>query len=147
MTAQKAYGAAVQIGDADLSGTPTYTNIAGLKAIGDWEIEAETADVTNHQSTSGHREHLPTGIYNVAELELTLSYDDTEATHANSAGGLMHALLNGTKLAYKINMADSGSTVWTFEAYCTKLGTIIDTGEEELQQSVTLTVTGAPTLS
>lgn len=147
MTAQKAYGAALAIGSAALADTPTYTTIAGVKKIGDFEIEAETADVTNHQSTAGFREHFPVGIMSVGELELTLSYDDGEATHANSAGGLMHALLNRSKLAYRITMADAGATVWTFDAYVTKIGTIIDTGEEELQQSVTLMVTGQPTLA
>jgi predicted secreted protein len=147
MSAQKAYGAALQIGDGALADTPTYTNVAGLKSIGDWVITAETADVTTHQSTGGFREKLPTGIFMVEDLEMVLAYDDTEATHANSAGGIMHALLNETKLAWKINMADSGSTVWTFEAYVTSAGTVIDTGESELQQNVTLTITGQPTLS
>jgi len=147
MSAQKAYGATFGIGDGALADTPTYTTVAGVKKIGDWEIEAETADVTNHQSTGGFREHFPVGIMSVGELELTLSYDDGEATHANASGGLMYALLNRTKLAYKITMADSGATVWTFDAYVSKIGTIIDTGEEELQQSVTLMVTGQPTLA
>jgi len=148
MSAQKAYGATLNIGNADLSGTPAYASMAGLKKIGDWEIEAEMADVTNHQSTGGYREKFPVGIFSVGDLELTISYDPAEATHDDSAiGGLMHALLNNTKLAYQIVLNVASNPTWTFEAYVSKLGTVIDTGEEELQQNVTLMITGQPTLA
>lgn len=143
----KSFGTQFQIGSAALSGSPTYTTIAQVKSIGDWETEKEMADVTHHSSTNGWREKFPNGIGSVSDIDITIAYDASEATHDNAAGGLMHAHLNETKLAYKIIFPDSGSTTWTFEAYVSKIGTPIDTGEAELQQTVTFMITGEPTLS
>jgi len=147
MAYEKTYGTQFQIGDDDLSGTPSYTTIAQVKSIGDWVLGAVMAEVTNHQSTGGFREKIQSGIFEVDDIELELVYDPAQATHANSAGGVMHAMLNGTKLAYKLIFPDTGSSTWTFEAFVSKAATVIGEGEEALMQTVTMTITGQPTLT
>jgi len=146
MTYEKAFGTQFQIGDGALASTPSYTTIAQVKSVGDWAIEQILADVTHHSSTAGFREVFPSGRRNVDDIDIELGYDPANATHANSAGGLMHALLNETKLAYKIIFPDTNSTTWTFEAYVKKIGTMVEQ-EEELRQTVTFAITGQPTLT
>ena len=147
MTYEKTFGTVLNIGDGPVSGTPTYTAVAQVKNVGDFEISAVMADVTNHASPGGFREFIQSGIFETGELELKLVYDPAQATHANASGGLLHALLNGTLLAYQIVLPDTGSTTWTFDAYVQGVTTQIGEGEEALTQSVTLQITGQPVLS
>lgn len=147
MAFEKAYGTKFKIGDADLSGSPVYTTIAQVNSIGDWAIGAVMAETTHHESTAGFREKIQSGIFEVDDPEIELLYDPAQATHANSAGGIMHALLNGTKLAYQMLFPDTGATLWTFEAFVSKETTVIGTGEEALKQTVTFTITGQPVLT
>lgn len=147
MAYEKTYGTQFQIGSDDLSGTPTYTTIAQVRSIGDWVLGAVMAEVTNHASTGGFREKIQSGMFEVDDIEIELVYDPAQATHANSAGGVMYALLNGTKLAYKLIFPDTGGSTWTFEGFVSKIGTLIGEGEEALRQTVTFTITGQPTLT
>ncbi len=147
MAFEQSYGASFSIGSAALSGTPTYTAVAQVRSIGEYSVSQIMADVTNHASTGGYREKFPTGIFEVDDVEVELIYDPATATHDNASGGLMHALLNKTLLAYKIQFNDTSSTNWTFDAYVSNTTDVVDNGEDALVQNVTLTVTGQPVLA
>lgn len=140
------FGVDFNIGSAAMSGTPSYTAIAQVKKWNGIEIAAILSEVTHHASAGGFREKIPSGLFEVSDLELELAFDISEGTHANSSGGLVHALLNKTKLAYQIVLPDSGTTTWTFDAYVQKIK--FDSPQEEhVMGTVTLTVTGQPTLA
>lgn len=147
MAYEKTFGTLFKIGDGALASTPTYTTIAQVRSIGDFNIAAVLAEVTNHSSTAGFREKIQSGLFEVDDIEIELVYDPAQATHANSSGGVMHALLNGTKLAYQIVLPDTGNSTWSFDAYVQSCNTQIGEGEEALMQTVTLTITGQPTLT
>lgn len=147
MTYEKTFGSQFKIGDGDLASTPTYTTVAQVKNIGDVATALRMAEVTNHGSSGGWAEHIPSGIKDVEDISITLVYDAAQATHANAAGGVIHAHLNETKLAYQIVLPDTGSTTWTFEAYVTNVNTQIGEGEDALMQEITIKITGAPTLT
>ena len=146
MAFEKTFGSQFQLGDDDLSGTPVYTTVAQVKSIGDWELEAEMADTTSHDSPGGYREKFPTGIFNQEDVEMVLNYDPADGGHDNITG-LMNVHLNKTLRAYKIILPDTSSTTWTFEAYVTKFATNIGSGEDQLMATVTMAITGQPTLS
>jgi hypothetical protein len=140
------YGVTFNIGDGDVASTPTYTAIAQVKTWNGVEIGAVMSEVTNHASPGGYREHVPSGLFEVSDLELGLAFDISQATHANAAGGLMHAMLNKTKLAFQIVLPDASTTTWTFDAYVQKFKVESPT-EEHVMGTATLKVTGQPTLA
>ena len=140
------FGVTFSIGDGALSTTPTYTAIASVKTFNGDEIASVMSETTAHDSAAGYREFVPSGLFEVSDIELGLAFDISEGTHANSSGGVTHALLNKTLLAYKIELPDSGGTNWVFDAYINKIKWD-SPKEEHIMANVTLKVTGQPTLS
>lgn len=140
------FGVTFNIGDGPVSSTPTYTAIAQVQSFNGVEIESVMSDITAHDSTAGYDEHIPSGRKNTSEIELELTFDITQATHANAAGGLVHAFLNDTLLAYQVVFPDTGNTTWEFDAYVSKLR-MESEKEEHLKGMVTMRPTGQPTLS
>jgi len=62
----------------------TATPVAVTKLVDvTWPKQtAETADNTAHDATSGYRTKIKTGVFNLEDHQLTLEWEDTEATHA-----------------------------------------------------------------
>jgi hypothetical protein len=104
------------------------------------------SEVTNHASPGGYKEKIPSGLFEVGSIELELAFDITQGTHANAAGGLTHAMLNQTKLAYQIVLPDASNTTFTFDAYIEKMK-FDSPKEEHVMATTTVTITGQPTLS
>jgi hypothetical protein len=136
------FGVTFNIGSAAISGSPSYTAIAQVRKFNGIEIELLMSDVTNHGSAAGFEETIPSGRKKIAPIELELAFDITNATHANASGGLIHALLNETKLAYQIIFPDASTTTWTFDAHVNKIK--FDSPQEEhVMATVTMQPTGA----
>lgn len=140
------FGVIFKIGDGAVADTPTYTAIAQVKEFNGVEVASILSEITAHDSPGGYREKIPSGLFEVSDIELNLVFDIAEASHANSAGGLTHAMLNKTLLAYQVIFPDSGTTTWTFDAYVQKVK-MESPKEEHLMGMVTLVITGQPTLS
>jgi predicted secreted protein len=140
------FGVTFNIGDGAVASSPTYTAIASVKTWNGVEIASIMSEVTAHDSPGGYREHIPSGLFEVTDIELGLAFDIGEGTHANASGGLVHAMLNKTLLAYQIVLPDTGSTTWTFDAYVQKVK-MESPKEEHIMATVTLKITGQPTLA
>lgn len=140
------FGVEFKIGDDQMSGSPTYMAVAYVEKINGLSIKSILSEITHHASPGGFREKLPSGVFEVDNVELELGLDMSQPTHKNAAGGLMHALLNKTKLAYQMIFPDTGSTTWTFDAFVESVE-ITSELEEHLKATVSLAVTGQPTLS
>ena len=136
------FGVTFQIGDGDLASTPSYSTIGQVKTWNGVEIEALLSDITNHGSTGGYQEFVPSGRKNVSPVELGIAYSKSDTSHTDSSGGLFYSLDNKTKLAYKITLADS--TYWEFDAYVNKVKQMSDQ-EEHIDLTVTLQPTGSVT--
>lgn len=142
MGATGGFGVTFGIGSTVLSGTPTYTTIAQVRSWNGLELEAVMAEWTHTGSSGGWQQFVPSGKKNSAELELGLAWDKTQATQINSSGGLLHAFVNGTPLAYKITLPDGAN--WVFDAYVSKFKH--DSQQDShIEAIVTLRPTGAPT--
>lgn len=140
------FGVTFNIGDTVLASVPNYTAIAQVKTWNGIEIGAIMSEVTHHASPGGYREKIPSGLFELSDIELGLAFDITQATHANASGGLTYAMLNQTPLAYQIVLPDSGTTTFSFDAYVSKLKWE-SPQEEHIMATVTLTVTGQPTIA
>lgn len=140
------FGVTFNIGDGAVASTPTYTAIAQVKSFNGVEIESVLSDITAHDSPGGYDEHIPSGRFNTSAIELELVFDIAQATHANSSGGLVHAMLNKTLLAYQIIFPDTSTTTWTFDAYINKIK-MESEQEAHFKAMVTMKPTGVPVLT
>ncbi len=120
------------------------TTVAGVTNIGGPGLTLETIDVTNHSSTSGWREFVG-GLKDGGEISVDIVFDPVAATHKNASGGLLYLLTTRASASFTITFPDTGLTVWTFTAFVTsfEVGAPVADG---LTASVTLKITGAPTL-
>lgn len=118
--------------------------VAGVTNISGPGLTLETIDVTNHSSTSAWREFVG-GLKDGGEISLDIVYDPAAATHKNASGGLLYLLDQRTSGSFSIVFPDSGNTTWSFTAFVTSFepGAPVADG---LTASVTLKITGAPTL-
>lgn len=140
------FGVGFKIGDGAVASSPSYTSIAQVESWNGMGIAAVMAEATAHDATGGYRRKKPSGLFEVDNIELGLVFDISEATHANASGGLLHAQLNKTLLAYQIVLPDTGNTTFTFDAYVQKF-MITSVKEEVIKATVTLEIDGQPTLS
>ena len=139
-------GATLNIGDGNVASTPIYTAIAQVENFGELGIESVMAESRPHDATGGYMRKVPSGAFNVDDIELELALDMAQATHANSSGGLVHALLNKTQLAYQIILPDTSTTTATFDAYVSKFSITSET-EDMIKATATLSVDGQVVLS
>lgn len=144
MAEYAAYGTTFAIGDSSVVGSANFTNVVQVRNISGPGFSLDTADVTAHDSTGAWEEHVPT-ILRSGEVTLELVWDPDSATHESTSGGLMHAYANRTLLAYRIQWPDSTPTEWKFQAYVTGFEPSAP-HDDALTASVTLKLTGAPTL-
>lgn len=140
------FGVTLNIGDGNVASSPTYTAVANVQEVNGFSSEQVMTEITHHASTGGYDEHIPSGMFRTDVIELVLGLDIAQATHANSSGGIVHAHLNETELAYQVVFPDSGSSTWTFDAYAQKINWL-SPKDGHMQMQVTLRPTGQPTLT
>lgn len=121
------------------------TTIAGVRDISGPGLTLETPDVTNHSSTGGWREFVG-GLKDGGEVTFDIVFDPVAATHRNVSGGLLYLLTTRASGSFSMTFPDAAATVWSFTAFVTNYepsGPVAD----ELSASVTVKITGAPTLA
>ncbi len=121
------------------------TTVAGVTNIGGPGLTLETIDVTNHSSASAWREFVG-GLKDGGEISVDIVFDPAAATHKNASGGLLYLLTTRASASFTITFPDAAPTTWTFAAFVTsfEVGAPVADG---LTASVTLKITGAPTLA
>lgn len=138
-----AFGTLLKIGDGG-SPTETFTTIAEVTSIGGPGLSLDTIEITNHSSPGGWREFIG-GLLNAGEVSLDINYDPVGATH-NATTGLIADMVARTLRHFQLVFPDTGSTTWSFTA----LVTLFEPSEpvdDKLAASVTLKLTGQPTLA
>lgn len=121
------------------------TAVAEVISINGMALKSDTVDVTNHASTGGWKEFIAT-LKDAGEVSLEISYVPTEATHKNTAGGLIYLLVQGTVQAFSIVWPDTGTTTWTFNGLVTQFSPSAP-HDGKLSAAVSIKVSGAPTLA
>ena len=132
---------ATKIARGDAASPEVFTNIAEVRDISGPSMEAETIDVTSHDSTSGWRDHIP-GLKDGGEVTFDVNFDPRVATHDQSTG---LASFIGTESNWRVIYPTAIAKQWSFAAVMTKLET-----KEEVagasDASITLKINGMPTL-
>jgi predicted secreted protein len=131
------------------AGSATYHTITNVTSISGPTLSRDTIDVTSHSSTGGYREFI-NGLKDGGEVSFDLLYDPDDVTHNTNTTtpnmGLLALYDSGATWEFTITFTDDTSTVWTFDAVVTSFE--ITAGiDDALKASVTLKVSGAPTLA
>lgn len=135
MAKYAAFGTALKAGS---------TTIAQVSSISGPGLALDTVDVTSHDGT-GWEELVPT-ILRSGEVTLDILFDPGDATHKNVSGGLLYNLTHRLKVTYSLVFPSTPAVTWTFDAYVTgfEVSAPVD---DKLGASVTLKLTGTPTLA
>jgi predicted secreted protein len=137
-----AFGTLLKIGDGEAS--ESFTTIANVHDISGPNLAMRTAEVTSHSSTGGWAEHVGT-ILEGGQLTFDIGYEPTGATH-DATTGLINDMENRTERNFQVVFPDGSSTTWSFTALVTGF-VPNEPVDGELRASVTLLITGQPTLA
>lgn len=121
--------------------TDTFETIGGVTDIGGPALEADSIDVTAHDSEDGFREHLQ-GLKDAGELSLELRFDPADDKHKD----LLQDYVDGDNHSYKLVFPDSDTTSWEFEGHITGFEPSA-AFEDDLTASVTIKLSGKPNLA
>ncbi len=149
VNALKAKGVLLQRGDG--GGPEAFVTVAEVTNITGPGLSQEMIDVTSHESPD-YREYIP-GIGDGGEVTFDLNYIPDNASHDATAGILKdwEDQLSGvlsTPRNYKLVWTDVSNTEWIFPAWLSSFEPGANaSGTEKLLASVTLKVTGQPTLA
>ena len=142
-SAISAFGTLLKIGDG-ATPTETFTTIAEVTDIGGPKLELATIEATSHSSTDGWIEKIG-GLLDGGEVSFDINFVPTGATHSYSTG-LIHDLVNRTVRNFKLVFPNISATTWAFAALVTGFEPK-EPIDDKLSASVTLTLTGKPTLA
>lgn len=91
------------------------TEVAEVLDVRGPEAMRDTIDMTNHQSPNGYEDIKPT-IKRSGNLTFDCNYIPADPSHAGATGLPAH-FDAGTQVTVTLTMADTGSSVISFEAY------------------------------
>jgi predicted secreted protein len=137
-----AFGTLIKIGDG--GGPENFTTIAELMDIKGPKFKMDTEDVTNHLSAGSWEEVVGT-ILRSGEVTFDVNFVPQNATHSYSSG-LLRDMVNKTKRNFKLVFPDTAVTTWAFTALITGFEPEMPV-KGKLKASITLKVTGQPTLA
>jgi hypothetical protein len=137
-----AFGTLLKIGDG--GSTEVFTAIAEVTDIGGITLSTATEDATNHSSSGGFEEKIPTTL-STGPVKFGINFVPTGPTHSYSTG-LIKDWVNKTKRNFKLVFPDTGATTWSFAAYVTGVD-IKAPVKGKLAADITLDITGQPTLA
>ncbi len=135
------YGGILAMDDQQAS---SFTNIAEVVSFSGPSLGADTEDVTHHESVGAYREKVVT-LLDAGQVTFDLNFLPAEATH-NNVDGLLERYENRTVEDFRITWPDTGATVWLFTAFVVGFEPD-DPVDGKLAASVTLEITGQPTLA
>lgn len=137
-----AFGTLLKIGDGATS--ETFTTIAEVIGITGPALSTDTIDMTNH-SSPGNYEEFVGGTLRSGEVTFDVNYIPTHATH-DASTGLLADYEARTVRNFQLVFPDTGTTTWAFAAVVTGFEPAAP-HDDKLSASVTLKVSGQPTLA
>lgn len=148
MSGISAFGTLLQLGRGD--GPPeTYDTIGGISNITGPGFSTDTIDVTAHDSPGAFEESIVT-IIRQGELTVDLNYDPADPQHSADPAalnlGVPQLLFQREKRNWRMIFPSSPPVPWDFEAYVTGFEPSAPY-DDKLSASVTLKLTGQPTLA
>lgn len=125
--------------------TKDGVEIAEVTHIGGPGLARDTLEATHHKSPAMWREFIK-GLKDGGEVSLDLNFLPFNTTH-NAATGILSDFNNDTTIAaWVLTFPDSGATQWAFNGIVTGFEPD-EPFDDKLVASVTIKVTGQPTLA
>jgi hypothetical protein len=136
-------GAAIDV-TADGSGFITaLTDIAQISSLSGPNLQAETIDVTTHDSPSAIREFV-SGLIDPGEFTIGLVFDPNVVTHI----ALWNDLVARTPaLAFALHFPTLLNVSWGFEGQATGFGPIEAQPDGAVTSTITIKISGAPNVT
>lgn len=129
----------------DPAGGSSYSTIGQIHNIGGPNLARDNIDVTTHDSTDMWREFIKS-LKDGGEVTFDITYDPALGTHDASTGLLSDFGDDDTIPNWQITFPDTGATTWTFPGFVTGFSPA-EPIDDKLAASVTVKVSGAPTLA
>lgn len=121
------------------------TEIAEVTNIGGPKLARDGIEATHHRSPDMWRERIK-GLKDAGEVSMDLNFLPFNATHNASTGILADFADDTTISTWTLIFPDSAATTWTFPAFVSGFEPA-EPFDDKLTASVTLTVSGKPTLA
>ena len=135
-------GAAIDV-TVDGSGSITaLTDIAQVSSLSGPNLQAETIDVTTHDSVNAVREFV-SGLIDAGEFTVGLVFDPNVATHL----ALYNDLVARTNASFALHFPTLLAVSWGFEGYVTGFGPIEAQPDGAITTTTTIKLSGAPNVS
>lgn len=136
-----AFGTLWKLGDAALSGSPSYTTVPGNTSVPYPQPRADRLAATGHDTVGGYKEYRA-GLKDLPEATVNIFWDPNNATHAAIRG----LVGTGTKRAMKVFAPSvvSPADVATFEGEIVGFAPAAPV-EGMLTADITIQATSAPT--
>ncbi len=136
------YGVLLKRGNA--ASPEVFTAIAELFNLSGPSLGLDTVETTHTQSTSAYRERIA-GLLDAGEVSAEVNFLPADATQTEAAGILLD-MKNRTLRNWEIIWTDAGPTTWTIAAFVTSFEPSAPI-EDRMTASITLTLSGKPTLA
>lgn len=121
----------------------TFEVIANVSDISGPSRSRESIEVTAHDSPNKYREHIK-GLKDGGEVEITLNFDPSDATHTALDGDFEEDDLRTYQIVLLPGSADEHT--WEFAAMVTDLGEEYPI-DNKMERSVTFKISGKPVLT
>jgi hypothetical protein len=135
-------GATIDI-TSDGSGVVTaLTDIAQISSLSGPNLQADTIDVTTHDSVNATREFV-SGLIDAGEFTVGLIFDPNVVTHT----AMWNDLVARTSASFALHFPTLLAMSWGFEGYVTGFGPIEAQPDGAVTTTVTIKLSGAPNVT
>ncbi len=139
---------------SDMAETPSFAAIAQVIGVTPPPLTLDTEEVTDNDSEGGWEEHIGT-ILRSGEVGLNVHMDPTETSHTDLITAMVDRQTTDFKLGFPDGTGtdsdsdgiDDDATTWEFSALVTGFKVDEAPHDGKLTASVTLKVTGKPTIT
>jgi hypothetical protein len=135
-------GATIDI-TSDGSGIVTaLTDIAQISSLSGPSLQADTIDVTTHDSVNATREFV-SGLIDAGEFTVGLIFDPNVVTHT----AMWNDLVARTSASFALHFPTLLAMSWGFEGFVTGFGPIEAQPDGAVTTTVTMKLSGAPNVT
>jgi hypothetical protein len=135
-------GATIDI-TSDGSGVVTaLTDIAQISSLSGPNLQADTIDVTTHDSVNATREFV-SGLIDAGEFTVGLIFDPNVVTHT----AMWNDLVARTSASFGLHFPTLLAMSWGFEGFVTGFGPIEAQPDGAVTTTVTIKLSGAPNVT
>jgi hypothetical protein len=135
-------GAIIDVTLAGSGSITALTDIAQISSLSGPNLQAETIDVTTHDSVNAVREFV-SGLIDAGEFTVGLVFDPNVVTHT----AMWNDLVARTSASFALHFPTLLGVSWGFEGYVTGFGPIEAQPDGAITTTTTIKLSGAPNVT